>query len=493
MAVSTEGKRTSNLAYRFFSNASIYGIGSVLVRFGSFLVLPLYWGVLTPEDFGRIATVQIITQLLLSILDLGLSGSLQRHFFEWKKEERVHHLAAIWSCSLGFSLLICLVLSGLAPSLGSLFEQGLDNSLVYFGIWTAFFQNFGVLPISLFRIREQMKLFSLISIGQFVVQTGATLFCLFILNLGFRGYLWGTFLGSILFGISCLVYIYRQVQFPWKWWHLRDVLRYALPTMPAAVLEGVSSTMDRFFLQKYVPLSELGIYSLARQFGQIYNFFVGMLKNSWVPLTYRIVVERPDDAPKVLSKMGTYYLLVLVVPAALVAVLAQDVIILFNRPEYFQIGPYIPWFVLAVFITGFGHIHGRGLDLAKKTQYNWLMYAGQLIVNVVGLVLLAPRYGAWGAVASVVAANFARELIQITLAYYFYPRPVDLRALLSTLVIQSVSIAICLSLPIENPWVAVPVKIIIVASFSLLNVAVALGSDALNAGLEKVRKKFGRA
>ncbi|MGZ5280536.1 MAG: lipopolysaccharide biosynthesis protein, partial [Pseudobdellovibrionaceae bacterium] len=85
-ARSTEGQKTRQLGLRFFSNASFYAIGSALVRVGSLIALPLYWRVLTPEDFGLIALSQIIIQLLVSILDLGLSGSIQRHFFEWKAE-----------------------------------------------------------------------------------------------------------------------------------------------------------------------------------------------------------------------------------------------------------------------------------------------------------------------------------------------------------------------------------------------------------------------
>ncbi len=491
MSQSTSGQKTSNLSFRFFSNASIYGLGSVFIRFGSLFILPLYWSVLTPEDFGWITSVQIITQLLLSILDMGLSGSIQRHFYEWEKPERPFHLAAVWSFSFTFSFLVCLFLTLMAGTIGQVFEVNMPNTLVYFGIWTAFFQNFGVLPISLFRIREQMKLFSLISIGQFLAQTGTTLIFLFVLKMGFTGYLWGSFLGAVVYGLSCLVYIYRQIQFPWRWSHLRDILVYALPTIPATILEGLGSTLDRFFLQKYVPLSQLGIYSLARQFGQAYNFFVGILKNSWVPLVYRIAVER-TDAPAVLSRMSTYYLLVLIFPGVLVAVLSQEFIRIVNRPEYFDIAVYIPWFVLGVLITGIGHIHGRGLDLAKKTQYYWIIYAGQFLVNIGLLSILAPTYGIWGAIASFIAAQLAREILQISMAYYFYPRPFDLKAILKTLVVQIVSVALCFMIHIENPWIALLTKASLAAVLSGVNVAWVLGLPTLKYGFKELQKRIGR-
>jgi O-antigen/teichoic acid export membrane protein len=362
---STEGQKTRQLGLRFFSNATLYGVGTALVRVGTLIVMPLYWRVLTPEDFGLIALSQVILQFLVSVLDLGLSGSIQRHYFEWKKEDRPSHLAAIWTFSFLFSLGVCVLLTWAAGSVRELFSADIGMDLIYFGIWTAFFQNFGILPFSLCRIREQLPLFSMMSIGQFLTQTIGILIFIFPLHMGYKGFLWGTLAGAIFYSLVCAVFIVKEVRFPWGWRHLKDPLAYALPTAPAAILEGAGSILDRFFLQRFVALDQLGLYSLGRQFGQAYNFFVSSLKNSWVPLVYRMVAERAD-ATQVLSRLATYYLMVLVVPALGISLLAPDLIRWIGNPKYFGIEPYIPAFVVAYILYGFGNIYGRGLDLAKK-------------------------------------------------------------------------------------------------------------------------------
>lgn len=441
---------------------------------GGFLVLPLYWGVLKPEDFGLIAITQILAVFLDPILDLGMSGAVQRLYHEWTDEDRPRYLGAIWSFSLSFSMIFCGVLVFFVGDIQGLFEASAPPQLFYLGIAIAFLQNFDVIPFSLCRTREQLGLYSFMTIGQFLVQTASTLIFLFVFDMGYLGYLYGQLMGSGIYALISLGIIWGEVRFPWQKRHLQEPLAYALPTIPAAVLEGAGSVLDRYFLQKYVSLGDLGIYSLSRQFGQAYNFFLGTLKNSWVPLVYRITAER-EDAPKVLSRLSTYYLVILVAPALLLAVLARDAIYLINKPDYFGVVEYIPYFILAYIILGFGNIHGRGLDLAKKTQYYWIMFAVSLVTNVGLLSFWAPLYGAWGAVAALIVANLAREAVQIGLAYYFYPRKMDVRAILITFGVQFVAYLICSQFYLESLVLDILVKALIVALSTGTNLLLVFG------------------
>jgi O-antigen/teichoic acid export membrane protein len=485
---STEGQKTRHLGIRFFSNASVYGIGTALIRVGTFVVMPLYWRVLTPEDFGLIALSQIIIQVLVSLLDLGLSGSIQRHYFEWKLEERPRHLAAVWTFSIIFSTLLCLFLTLIAPWLREFFVADMSLELIYFGVWIAYFQNFGILPFSLCRIREQLPLFSIMSISQFLTQTTSILIFIFAFKMGYHGFLWGTLAGSVLYALISLIFIMKEIRFPWKWWHLREPLAYAMPTAPAAILEGASGILDRFFLQRFVTLDQLGLYSLGRQFGQAYNFFVSSLKNSWVPLTYRLVSER-GDAAQVLSRLGTYYLIVLMVPALAISLLTPDLIRWIGNPKYFGIGPFVPYFVLAYVLFGIGNIYGRGLDLAKKTQYYWITYAANFTVNLWLLWLWAPRYGTWGAIAAFLLAGVAREGTLIGLATYFYPRPVDYKSILKITTVNVITYLLVVQLPTLSPLLALLTKALCVFLSALLTVYWVFGGKGFRRVFDFLRRR----
>jgi O-antigen/teichoic acid export membrane protein len=59
----TTNEKLSQLTTRFFKNASLYGIGMIIVRMGGFIAMPLYWRVLTPADFGLIELVLVFSQV----------------------------------------------------------------------------------------------------------------------------------------------------------------------------------------------------------------------------------------------------------------------------------------------------------------------------------------------------------------------------------------------------------------------------------------------
>ena len=72
-------------------------------------------------------------------------------------------------------------------------------------------------------------------------------------------------------------------------------------------------------------------------------------------------------------QMLPYYFLILISSALAVSTMASEVVFWIGKTEYFAMTPYIPYFVFAYVLYGIGNIYGRGLDLAKKTQYYWIM------------------------------------------------------------------------------------------------------------------------
>lgn len=477
MKINTREQNVGQLTFRVFKNASIYGLGVILTKAGGLLIIPLYWSRLTPADFGIIAIYQIIFQFLLPLLDLGLSGGIQRHFHEWKKEDRAQHIGAVWSFSIAYSLIISLLFCIFAKPLMHIFFSNIENvEIIYYAIATGFFMNLAMVPTSLFRSREQLGYFSIYSMAQFLIQSGMILYFIFYMKMQSQGYILGQLWCSVLLGVICTIYMFRQAQFPWKKEHLSEVLKYSLPTTPASLMDGISTILDRFFLEKYADLATLGIYSLARQFGSAYNIFLQTMKTSWVPLTYRIVSER-EDAPKVISKMSIYYTLILIPPALFISFLAREIIFLFNKPDYFQVASYIPFFVLGFLVFGIGHIYGRGLDLAKKTNLFWVVYFVYICASVLTLNILIPRYGVWGAIASFVISGIAREATQIGLAFKFYPRPLEVGQLFKILVSTACLCLLLYFIRIENVYLAIFVKSFVIVTGSIGIILLALGTQ----------------
>ena len=72
----------------------LYSIGFVLPRIGTFLLLPIYVTVLSTADFGAVALVVSVAQLVATFLRMGMDGALMRMHFDSSDPARQNRLIA---------------------------------------------------------------------------------------------------------------------------------------------------------------------------------------------------------------------------------------------------------------------------------------------------------------------------------------------------------------------------------------------------------------
>lgn len=412
------------LLARVFSHAWIYGLGIIVARAGGILLLPLYWLKLHPADFGIIGLSQALIVFLSPVLALGLPDAVQRLYHEWSAAERPDRLGAIWLTSIAVGMTVCglLTLAG-----GHLFAAVLTqvpfNPYLLIVLWTAFTTNLSLIPLAVMRAQEESRRYAVITILMFASQAAITIYLVLIAELGPAGYLAGSLINAIAWGLYFIFYMNKRIRWSLRLTLLRAPLRYSLPIVPASLLEGVSQLLDRFFLDKFVNLQQIGLYSLANQVGGGFNVFNQTMKNSWYPFIYRVATER-QDAPTVVARFSLYVVAVLVPIAIAVALLSKELIIWLADERYHGVYELVPMFVLVYFMYASWTVLGRGMDLAKRMHYTSLVSIVGLISGMLALWWLVPRYGMWGAIWALVITNTIKTVTLLSLSYYFYPRPV---------------------------------------------------------------------
>ena len=85
---------------------TLYALGILLSRGISIIIVPIYIGHITTEEFGRIDLINQITNFIVLIACLEISQGLGRYFYDVSDEQRgVYINSAFW-----FSLFIHLIL-----------------------------------------------------------------------------------------------------------------------------------------------------------------------------------------------------------------------------------------------------------------------------------------------------------------------------------------------------------------------------------------------
>jgi O-antigen/teichoic acid export membrane protein len=422
------GLRRTQLLGRFYRNALFYGLGTLIARAGALLLLPVYWLKLSPQDFGVIGLCQVLITLLTPVLSLGLSDAVQRLYYDWPAAQRAGNVAVLYLLSFVFGLIACISLDVWGGRLfAALITQVPFDPLLRISLWTAFGASLQLIPLTLLRVREELGEFTVITVLSFLLQSTLALLLLFGLNMGVQAVLLSNLVNALVWSGYLVFRLPAQRMRP-PWPSVADALRYAAPLVPAAVMEGLTATIDRLLLDKFVSLTQIGLYNLGNQFGAALNMFNQILRSAWTPFVYRVVSER-SDGPAILGKFSVYYVAVLCLPALAVALLSKEFILMLGDERFYGVYDFVPAFVLAYLIQGTASALGRGVDIAKKTAWMLVVPAVSAFSAAAALYLLVPAFGVWGAVAAMLVWSTVRTLTHVALAVWFYPRPFHLPAL----------------------------------------------------------------
>jgi O-antigen/teichoic acid export membrane protein len=470
---------SAQLLGRFSSTTAVYGASLAVTRLGWIVLLPIYWTRLTPADYGVIGIAAAVQVFLTPVLGLGLYDSVQRFYLEWPESARRRHVGALWAIALAWSALVCAALLIAGENLsGHIIRQVPFHPFLALAVATAFCTNVLQFPLAILRTRQRALAFALVNIASFATQAAITVTLVIGYEQGVTGYLAGIAANAALWALVGAALMAKEVSLRFSFADAREPLRYGLPTVPLALLDGVSAMLDRYFLDKHVGLAGIGLYNLANQFGSAFNMFNTVMKTSWMPFLYRVAAER-DDAPAILSRFTVYYLAVLVIPALAVALLAKDVVDVIGDDRFAGVYTLVPTFVLLYYVNAIASGMGRGMDLAKKTALWPVVALASLVTAVVSLAVLVPIWGAPGAVAALICAALVRVITQVALSVHYYPRPLQLGLLFRVWLAGAAVFAAGYLMPWPNVWLSVAGKLALLIAAAALIARLVGGGAAL--------------
>jgi O-antigen/teichoic acid export membrane protein len=405
-----------NKIYRdLFKHSGIYGLGYVLSRLTSFLLLPVYTRFLSPADYGCIAILDLTNALLAIVLGSGLQWATTRlHFAAADERGR----AEVWWT--GLSLLSGAATALLVPAfvlrhlLADLTLGAEETNGAYFfalALPTLGLNSVAVLLEGYLRARGWAGTFFLISVGRFVFNGTLNVALLALFQMGVAGILIGNLATGVvvtavllaLFGRHCGRYRFSPARG-------RELWAYGLPLVATGMMALLMSQADRYFLRAYGSLSDAGLYALAWALGQGINTLILLpFSMSWDPVKFQIAT-RPN-ARKVYADVFQVFMAVLLLIQLAFALLAYPLLAVMVGTRYLAAAELVPLISLAYLF--FSATDFLGLPAALHGQTAKLIPASlaALAVNLAGNWLLIPAYGMVGAGAALVLTFAVRAAV----------------------------------------------------------------------------------
>ncbi len=414
---------------RLGRHSAVYGFGGIVSRILAVFLLPLYTRYLDTADLGAVGLIVALSAVLVTILRAGISSAFFRFYFD---SQDPAHRRLVVRTSFWFTMasatagLVAGVL--LAEPIADLL--GLDDANLvragFVGVWAQ--MNYEQLT-SLFRAEERSTAFVAASLANIAFTVAATILLVVVWEQGALGVIVGNFTGTLVIYLALLVVHREQLGLEFSRPLLREMNRFGLPLVPAALALIAVNFSDRFFLVHLASIEEVGLYEIGVRIASAMVLLLTAFRMAWPAFAYSI--EDDGEAKRTYAFVLTYLVVVASWLALALGLLAPWLVRLLTQPEFYEgervVAPlafggmaYAAYIVMAI-----------GVGRAKRTQFNWAITGLAAVVNVALNLILIPAYGIMGAAVATVVAYVVMFLGMTWYAQRVFPVPYQWRRVLT--------------------------------------------------------------
>jgi O-antigen/teichoic acid export membrane protein len=453
---------------RLSSQTLIYGLGDAVTRLAGLLLLPIYTRLLTPSDYGKLAIVTLFSTVVALVLDFGQRTAFFRFYFDNEDADARRRLTG--------TVLIFLLLSAATTLLplilfcdriaSPLISDVSLVPLIQLTLISTFFDVGSAIPFAIFRAKQYATRYAILSLARFFISVGLNITAIVVLRWGVVGLIYANLLTSALFFVICLVLTVRDITWTIEVSLLKQLLRFGLPLIPANLAYWVLNLSDRFFLQKYADLSQVGVYALSYSIAGILHMIMGWFNTAYAPYCYSIANE--PDARTVYARVMVYSLTLLTLVGLGLSLFAPEVLSVLTPPAYHGAARIVPLVVLSYLCFEAYYLISFGLDLTKKTAYAPLIIGAGALINLLLNIILIRPFGMMGAAVATVLSYMLLPIIEYPIVKRFYPVNYEWWRLFKMLLISVGIYLVGIFLKTGQVWVDLCVGAVLILAWWLI-------------------------
>lgn len=396
-----------------WSEAIVYTIAGTLPQAFNYILLPLYLRFLTPTDYGILGYVNAIVWFISVTNTLSINAFYMRRYYE--KNDKKGFTGSIF-----YFLLIVNIILIFVEGIGLYFIFKWHHVSVNFypymflALIEVFFTTFSIIPLRYFRLESLVKQYLWFNVILLCLKHGFAIFLVTGLRLSVYGFLLGGALSAGVMAIYVMASAPSFARLTIDVGIIRKALRFSLPLLPGAYATVALMLVDRLILEKYVSLSELGIYSLGYTMATAVNIVVSSMLIVIEPRVYKISTletYKPDY-----QRLLDIYMFVLFV-MVLMFVLFINNITYWLFPAVYNKAAIISMIVsISTIFYGIQNIAGLQFLLYNNTVVLSAITMIAALLNIGLNFMFIPLYGIYAAAVVTVLSYFLGMMLAVMFA-----------------------------------------------------------------------------
>ncbi len=444
----------------------VYGLSSVISRFIGILLLPIYTRVLTPEDYGVVSLMTSTMYLVITFAGLALDTASMRWYWDTEETPDRKRTMASWAwCQLAVSSLLGFMIYASADTLSVVLIGRADaGELFRINAFVLPLGTLGWVATNWLRLQRrpwQTMGFNLLTS---LIHIFVTILLVAVLRTGIAG----IFLSQAIAGLISSAIAIGLMK---DWLHpryflpqrLREMLKYALPLIPAALAFWVVNSSSRYFIQSFSTTSEVGLFQVGSSFAIVVAVVSSAFQQAWN--AFALSIHKRDEARQVFAVVFLAYCWISCFLSTAVALFAPEALRLLATEVYVGASEVVSFLAFSYAMVGLAQIAAIGPTVAKTTQPTGIGVTLAAGANILTNLLLVPPFGKVGAAAAALASQSVIPAYVFYRGQRIYPIPYRFGVAFALFVLSWVLIGIGSRLPSNEFWLSVAIKLILLSLF----------------------------
>jgi O-antigen/teichoic acid export membrane protein len=442
-----------------FKQSSIYLAGEFVRRCVGFLLIPMYTHYLSTSDYGILELIELF--VMIAGVYFGMEtiiDGMVRIYHDYDNEtSRSEVVSTAIAGTAACALIVAGIAAWIAAPLSKLAFGTVQYAwLVRMSFVALFFSSLTDAALTYQRMRERPTLFVGFSIGQLLLNVGLNVYFIAYLRMGLWGFLLAKLVVTSLGSTCLLTMLFRETGFRVRLEVAKRIGRFAGPLIISSGSVLCIHFADRFFVNYFGTLSDVGIYALAYKFGMLVAYGVGMPFGSvW---GVRLYAHTSDELwRQQFSRVITYLAFFLMLAAMGLGVFIDKVLRLIVAPAFLPAAALVPIVAFAYAFREVGDFFRGVLFINKRVFSFGRITISCAVLNLALNWILISQYKAAGAAWATLLTWLAYMIACWIMAYREHQIPYSPKsfALLCVLAVSACVASIFVrALPIAWQWSA---------------------------------------
>lgn len=395
------------------------------------ILLPIFAIYLSPEDFGILSMFSLVFTALGLIYNPGTLSSAVRLYYDTEDEEKRRE---IFASTHSFFMLAPIPVTIAVVLLGNAIFRNIFTEFSFMpfgllGVLLAFFNQ----PIRIWTqfmiVKYRVVPLAVITFCAFVLGAVVSLICIVGLEMGVMGRVIGLYVGPVVLFAVSLYTMQRYAGGMMRWKKMLEVVRFGLPLIGAIWAYSILQYTGAYLLERYMSLTEVGIYNIAYRLAGIPLFITLGFRQMWTPVFYENMAAGNYN---IIKRLMSLFILMMTFISGLTILFAKEAILLLFDERYHEAIPVVGWIVLGVFFLGILPLSNAFLGYAKKFGLTSWIALSAGAVNIGLNIILIPRFGVMGAAITLIISYMVYLGGGIIFTYRDFAKVTNFQAIIMT-------------------------------------------------------------